>query len=111
MIWIKGASTSEMQFPIATLSLKTLQFTAILGDLSHKTDIYLQRQDFSTTITCLFANCEQANYILNFAPFVIPPGNYNNHSIGTFFEFEYYTNLTFRLNYLQVLPSLHCVCA
>lgn len=98
-----------MQLPLVLTSLAAIQFPAILGDLSHKTDVYLQRRAFTSNVTCLFANCEQAHYYLLYAPDLLPPGNYNNHSIGTFFEYQYYSNLTFRFDYLARLPFLSCV--
>lgn len=99
----------DMQLPIAGLSLHSIQFAAILGDLSHKTEVYLARQSYSTYTTCLFANCEQAGYLLS-SSFQLPPGSYNNHSLGTFFVFFHYSNLTFRFDYLAQLPSLSCYC-
>jgi len=99
-----------MQLRFASLSLSTIQFAAILGDLSHKQDIYLQLQSFSPNVTCLFANCEQASWLLINAPQLIPSGQYNNHSLGTFFEYYYYSNLTFRFQFLATLPTLICVC-
>nr|QYF50207.1 MAG: hypothetical protein [Sichuan deltaflexi-like virus 2] len=99
-----------MQLPLLDLTLHSIQFAAILGDLTHKTDVYLSTQSFAPNVTCLFANCEQAGYLFNYHPTLIPPGNWNNHSIGTFFEFFYYSNLTFRLSYLNTLPSLDCHC-
>lgn len=99
-----------MQLPIANLPLRSIQFAAILGDLSHKSDTYLARQDFSPSTSCLFANCEQAHYLYHNTPDLLPPGHWNNHSLGTFFEYFYYSNLTFRLDYLSSLPTLVCVC-
>jgi len=100
----------DMQFAHQLLSLHSIQFAALLGDLQHKQDLYVATQDFSTTTTCFFANCEQAAWLLSFAPSLIPPGDYNNHSLGTFFEFFYYSNLTFRFAYLDSFPQLHCQC-
>jgi hypothetical protein len=99
---------SPMQIPISGITLHSIQFAAILGDLSHKTGCYLQLQDFSTNTTCLFANVEQAHWISSRHPALIPPGDWNTHSLGTFFEYFYYTNLTFRLDYIVSLPSLTC---
>lgn len=99
-----------MQIPIATFSLATIQFPAILGGLSHQTDVYLSRQTFSELTTCLFTSCELSDFVLRNCPDLLPPGEYNNHSIGVFFQFAYYSNLTFRFAYLSALPSLGCVC-
>nr|QYF50215.1 MAG: hypothetical protein 1 [Xinjiang sediment deltaflexi-like virus 2] len=97
----------SMQISFET-SLHTLQFAAILGDLQHKQDLYLREQNFLPSTTCAFSNCNQAHYFLTSTPSLLPPGNWNNYSIGTFFEFHYYSNLTFRLDYLRT--SLLCVC-
>lgn len=98
-----------MQVPLTLgLTLHSIQFAAILGDLSHKTDVYLQRQNFNSSTTCHFSNSDQAQYLRTFTPFLIPPGNWNDHSLGTFFEYFYYSNLTFRLEYLSILPLLKC---
>jgi len=97
-----------MQLSFTGLTLHSIQFSAILGDLTHKQDVYLFRQDFSHNTTCLFANSEQASFVHLFHPDLIPPGNWNNHSIGTFFEHFYYSNLTFRFSYLSTLPTLFC---
>lgn len=97
-----------MQFAILDLTLHSIQFAAILGDLIHKSDVYLARQNFNTTTTCLFSNAEQAHFITAAHPELIPTGNWNNHSLGTFFEFFYYSNLTFRFDYLSALPILSC---
>lgn len=105
LLWV---ATWIMQIPILDITLHSIQFTAILGDLSHKSDVYLDRKNFLPTTTCLFANSEQAGYLLTFCPGLIPAGNWNNHSLGTFFEYYYYSNLSFRLDYLSVLPSLPC---
>lgn len=99
-----------MQLVLTDLTLRSIQFAAILGDLSHRTDTYLARQDFSSNVSCLFANCEQARFLCDSAPALIPPGNWNEHSLGTFFEYFYYSNLTFRFSYLRELPTLACVC-
>lgn len=97
-----------MQLPLLDITLHSIQFAAILGDLSHKTDVYLREQNFLSNTTCAFANCNQAHYLLVRAPELIPDGNWNNHSLGTFFKYFYYSNLTFRLSYLTY--PLLCVC-
>jgi len=98
-----------MQLPILLgLTLHQIQFPAILGDLSHKQDVYLSRQNFAAHTTCLFSNTEQAAYLLACCRSLVPPGNWNDHSLGTFFEFFYYSNLTFRFDYLLRLPALSC---
>jgi len=100
-----------MQLPIASVPVLSRQFIAILGDLQHKQDVYLSRQNFDVATTCLFANCEQAGWLLDNRRSLIPPGyNYNNHSLGTFFEFYYYSDAAFRFQYFADLPSLTCRC-
>jgi hypothetical protein len=89
-------------------TLHTLKFTAILGDLVHKQDVYLLRQDYLQSTTCLFANREQASFLVSHHFNLVPPGNWSPHSLGTFFEYFYYTNLTFRFSYLALLPQLSC---
>jgi hypothetical protein len=99
-----------MQFPLgpATASIK---FVAILGDLLHKQDLYIGTQTYEVSTTCHFANCEQAGYLINFHPQLIPSGpRLNNHSLGTIFEYQYYTNLTFRFAYQWDFPDLFCYC-
>lgn len=98
-----------MQLPLLDVTLHSIQFAAILGDLSHKQDVYLREQNFLSTTTCAFSNCNQAHYLLTTTPELVPAGNWNNHSIGTFFEYFYYSNLTFRLQYLA--SPLQCVCS
>jgi len=93
----------------AGLTLHTIQFAAILGDLQHKQDVYISTQSFTPQVTCLFSNCAQAIFLEKHAPFLIPPGDWNTHSLGTFFEYYYYSNLTFRFSYLALLPfDLSC---
>lgn len=89
-------------------TLHAIQFSAIFGDLHHKYDVYSARQNYLPQTTCLFSNSEQAAYLLTSAESLIPPGDWNNHSLGTWFEFFYEANTTFRLEYLASLPRLHC---
>jgi hypothetical protein len=97
-----------MQLPLADLTLHAIQFAAILGDLVHKQDVYLARQDFFSNTTCLFANTQQADFLTAHHSQLIPSGNWSPHSLGTFFEYFYYSNLTFRFSYLSYLPDLRC---
>jgi len=97
-----------MQLPLLDITLHTIQFAAILGDLTHKQDLYIREQNFLPSTTCAFSNCNQAHFLLTYEPGLVPPGNWNNHSIGTFFEYFYYSNLTFRFCYLS-LP-VYCPC-
>nr|QQG34634.1 HP3 [Agave tequilana deltaflexivirus 1] len=99
-----------MQLPITLLglTLHDLQFPAILGDLLHKQDLYLATGTFAATTTCAFSNCNQAHFISTHHADLIPPGHWGNHSLGTFFEYYYYSNLSFRLSYPASSPI--CVC-
>jgi hypothetical protein len=97
-----------MQLPLLDITLHSIQFAAILGDLQHKQDVYVREQNWLPTTTCAFSNCNQAHYFLTRTPDLLPDGNWSNHSVGTFFEFFYYSNLTFRLSYLS--SPLLCVC-
>jgi len=97
-----------MQIHIAGLTLHAIQFAAIIGDLDHKKDVYLLQKSFDQRVTCLFSNCEQGWYLTAHEPSLIPPGNWNEHSLGTFFEYFYFSNLTFRFDYLESVPHLFC---
>jgi len=97
-----------MQLRLSEITLHSIQFAAILGDLQHKTDVYVTRQNFLPNTTCLFANFEQAKFISDRHPSLIPSGDWSTHSLGTFFEFYYYSNLTFRFSYLSLLPEVFC---
>lgn len=101
-----------MQVPIAPI-LSTIQFPAILGDLLHKQDLYIGTQSFGVSTTCHFANCEQANYLLTYHLDLIPAGvHWNNHSLGTYFEYQYFSNLSFRFDYQRdfAFEDIVCVC-
>jgi len=99
-----------MQIAFVDLTLHAIQFAAIIGDLHHKEVVYKRFMSFESNVTCLFANCEQAHFLRVFTPSLIPPGNWNNHSLGTFFEFYFQSNISFEFTYLTVLPELTCVC-
>lgn len=101
--------TSIMQIPLLDFTLHSIQFAAILGDLCHKQDVYLSRQNFAVNTTCLFSNKEQARFLERHYAHLIPSGDWSEHSLGTFFEFYYYSNLTFRFSYLSCLPELACL--
>jgi hypothetical protein len=97
-----------MQFPLLDFTLHSIQFAAILGDLVHKQDIYIATQSFAPFVTCAFSNCNQAHFLLTAHPLLVPPGSWSNHSLGTFFEYYYYSNLTLRFSYPSSQPV--CVC-
>jgi len=89
-------------------SLRPFQFSAVLGDLVHKQDVYLQKQTFNSTASCHFANSVQARYLLDRYPQLIPGCPWNTHSLGTWFEHLYYSDISFRLSYLIDLPNVTC---
>lgn len=83
-----------------------IQFTAILGDLQHKTDVYISLQDFGPDVERFFANHSQAEFLRDHFPELVPdqPGSPpSDHHLGTIFEFHYYFDLAFRFRYLQLL--------
>lgn len=87
---------------------ESIQFTAILGDLLHKQDVYVTKQNFGPEIDRFFSNHHQANYLRAFRPDLIPPPASpnqppNDHTLGTVFEFHYYSDLNFRFTYIQRL--------
>jgi len=82
------------------------QFTAILGDLSHKTDLYLEFKTFGPVVEFYFTNRHQANWLRKHHPELVPPPEQpgqepSEHTLGTAFEFYYYSDLAFRLQYLR----------
>lgn len=97
------------QFLLAP-TLGSIQFSAILGDLQHKQDLYLGTASFKLSTTCHFSNCEQAGYLLTRHPWLIAREGLNNHSLGTIFEHHYYSNLTFRFAYLQDFSCIPLTC-
>lgn len=95
-----------MQVALLVETLHTIQFSAILGDLAHKTDVYLHAGVHGPAVECLFTNHNQAQYLLDHAPELVPPGNWSPHSLGTFFEHFYYSNISFRVSYHRSLTVL-----
>lgn len=93
---------------LTKVTLKAIQFSAILGDLTHKQDVYCQRQLFGPNVTCLFDNFEQARFLQVYFPGIVPPGYWSTHALGTFFEHCYQSSLDFRFSYLRHLPTLTC---
>jgi len=102
---------------LGTLQLYTstpdriVQFAAILGDLEHKKDVYVALRDFGPQVDRLFSNASQAAYLRRYRPDLIPPpapnGTLpNDHALGTVFEFHYYTDIRFRLDYVPRIRSL-----
>lgn len=89
---------------------RCVQLTSILGDLKHKEDVYLELQDFGPHIEAYFSNESQAQFLRRHYPELVPPPASpgqppSDHTLGTIFEFHYYTELSFRLFYLNILKS------
>jgi hypothetical protein len=105
------AAVSSILLPGST-SDRWVQFAAILGDLEHKKDVYLSRREFGTpAVDTLLTNRHQATYIRQYYPELVPDkdpsGNPpSTHTLGTIFEYKYYTDVQFKLIYLQRLPNL-----
>jgi hypothetical protein len=82
-----------------------VKFTAILGDLQHKTDLYVEFKTYGPVVEKYFLNSSQADYLRNQRPDLVPPNDPSGHppsvhQLGTVFEFNYYTSLPFRFSYL-----------
>jgi hypothetical protein len=84
---------------------RAYQFAAILGDLLHKQDCYLAFGDYGAVIEPYFTNENQASWLRANFPLLVPPPAQpgqepSDHSLGTVFEFHYFSDLHFRLTYL-----------
>jgi hypothetical protein len=82
-----------------------LQFVSVLGDLLHKQELYLLFGKVGPEVDILFKNTHQAEYLTKEHPELCPPedsaGNKpNSHTLGTYFEYYYQTNILFRSKYL-----------
>lgn len=86
--------------------LNLTQFAALLGDLQHRFDVHTHLADFGPAVVPLFSNSVQAQWLCQHTPEHCPSGE-NNHSLGTHFEFQYYSNLTFTLLYLSWLDDVY----
>jgi len=88
------------------------KFTAVLGDLRHKETIYLRFGSASLTVVRrLLTNSEQAAYLKIRHPDLVPtpgPGEQppSDHTLGTIFEYNYYTDPAFVKVYLDYLAGL-----
>jgi hypothetical protein len=87
---------------------RTYKFTAILGDLQHKQDVYLTCLNYGPKTEHYFTNEHQATWLREKYPGLVPepaqPGQTpSEHSVATVFEYNYYTNLKFKLCYLHWL--------
>jgi hypothetical protein len=80
------------------------KFSAILGDLQHKIDVYLLCSNFGSVPESFFSNSSQAHYLRTHCAHLVPPPEQpgqvpSDHTLGTVFEFHYYSDLRFRLDY------------
>jgi len=83
-----------------------VQFTALLGDLQHRSDVHIHYQDFGPRYVDFFSNLAQAKYVIHNHPELVCDIHWSTHSLGTVFEYYYYTDLSFRLKYLANLPDV-----
>jgi len=111
MIWSKAMN---MVKPIISKTLdnlipfverRTYKFAAILGDLKHKEDVYLACLNYGPSTELYFTNEHQAQWLRdNYSSLVPPPSqpghNPSDHTLATVFEYNYYTNLAFKICYL-----------
>jgi hypothetical protein len=84
---------------------RTYQFAAILGDLLHKQDCYLAFGDYGVNVESYFTNESQAAWLRSNFPSLVPPSSQpdqppSDHTLGTVFEFHYFSDLHFRLSYI-----------
>jgi hypothetical protein len=87
------------------------KFSAILGDLQHKLDVYFICGDFGRIPEQFFSNEHQADYLRTHRPDLVPPSVVPDqppsvHTLGTVFEFHYYSDLRFRFDYKQFILRL-----
>lgn len=80
-----------------------VQFSAIKGDLRHKTDVYALFNTFGPSIDRYFSNKSQADYLRAHRPDLIPSPELNDHSLGTIFEDNYERDIAFRACYITHL--------
>jgi len=87
------------------------QFSAILGDLQHKTDVYIALRSFnSPEALYLISGVSQAKYLQFSHPELVPEappgGNLPSiHTLATIFEFHYYKDVWFKSEYLRALNN------
>jgi len=98
---------------IQPLDRHSYQFAAILGDLEHKRDVYLAVHDFGQVPEQYFTNSHQARWLRSFRSDLVPPPASpgqppSDHTLGTVFEFHYYSDISFRLLYLSTFQSFEC---
>jgi len=87
-----------------------LTLQAILGDLQHKTDVYIYFNSYDSDVTWRFSNEAQGSYLKRFERDLVPPPAQpgqppSDHTLGTIFEYHYYTSPGFRSRYVNRLNS------
>lgn len=85
-----------------------VQFSALLGDLQHRTDVHLSLGTFGPPVVPFFSAANQSAWLQNFRPELICDPRWNLHTRSTVFEFYYYSDLEFRLVYLQTFRDVTC---
>nr|QYF50158.1 MAG: hypothetical protein [Guangxi alphaflexi-like virus] len=95
--------------PLADTSLSAAdakrQFSAILGDLEHKLDVYDLFKTFGPSVDHFFSNASQAKYLQIQKPELIPRPGLSDHTLGTIFEDHYHSDIVFRSQYICYLYS------
>jgi len=87
------------------------KFIAILGDLKHKSDIYLLAGNFGPDIEAYFTAVFQAQYLKNHKPELVPPPDAaghppSDHTVSTVFEYHYYTDPYFASVHLEYIRHI-----
>lgn len=94
---------------MSSVASRSVQYKAILGDLQHKTDVYILIGDFGPVAEQFFSNSHQADYIRQQRPDLLPENPSqppSDHQIGTIFEFYYFVDPYFRSVYLAYIRRL-----
>jgi hypothetical protein len=96
-----------MQFVISSPDT----FTAILGDLEHKKDVYIHYGTYGPAVEKFFTNLHQSRYLQVHYPSLVPgkaPDGTppSDHRIATVFECLYYRDPIFRSAYLARLQGV-----
>lgn len=86
---------------------RAIQFSALLGDLTHRSDVHLHFRDFGPAFVPFFSAHNQSAWLLVHAHWAVCDPAWSAHTTSTVFEHLYTSNLTFRLDYLASLPVLN----
>lgn len=86
------------------------QLGAFFGDLDHKREIVNKYQRVGNEVQSFYDNRHQAWYVKKFFPDLVikvpnslPP---SDKTVGTIFEYNFHTNISFRFAYLRWLPPV-----